>query len=195
MKIGRKSSGMKAMKNNQGYSLAELVTVIAIMVILVGFITMSVSILIGWDAKECAEDIEGHLNNVKTNALSKVDAEFRLSREGTTQEYIIAYVEYAYQDDGSGDFIKTASTTREYRLGKKKVDIKCILDDGSSVTISDLINISIGFNRSSGALTEVKINDFTRTNTYCTSIEITRGNTTYVIQLVPKTGKISVEKK
>lgn len=114
-------------KNNKGYSIQELIVVIAIMAILVGGLTLSVSILIGWDAKECAEEIENHLNHVRTNALSKVSAEMRLTRDGVTDEYSVEYVEYNYQDDGSGGLIDVANTTKTFLLGKKRLPSNAFL--------------------------------------------------------------------
>jgi prepilin-type N-terminal cleavage/methylation domain-containing protein len=188
----------KLKKNNRGYSLVELVIVIAVMAVLSGLLVTSVSILAGWDAKECAKDIEGHLNNVKTNALSKLGAELLLSRDAD-DNYIIEYVEYGYEKNSSGNLVMVPSVvTREYFLGKKKVSIVCILEDGTNITVSQAANISIGFNRSSGALTTFKTSDPSYTlmlDNHCESIEITRGSITYAINMVPETGKISMEKK
>lgn len=195
MRIGRKNNMKSVWKNNKGYSIQELIVVIAIMAILVGGLTLSVSILIGWDAKECAEEIENHLNHVRTNALSKVSAEMRLTRDGVTDEYSVEYVEYNYQDDGSGGLIDVANTSKTFLLGKEKVTIECFFDDGTDMIISDVNSISVGFDRSSGAFTSVKINGTPHADVYCTSIEVSRAGTTYAINMIPKTGKIQVEKK
>lgn len=195
MRTGRKNNMENIRKNNKGYSIQELIIVIAIMAILVGFATISVSIITGWDARECAEEIESHLNHVRTNALSKLGAEMRITRDGTSDEYTIEYVEYNFQGDASGSLVEVATVTRTYLIGKENVTIECFFDDGTDLIISDLQNVSLGFDRSSGAFTEVKINDLTRSNVYCTSMEITRAGTTYAINMVPKTGKIELEKK
>jgi Tfp pilus assembly protein FimT len=195
MRTGRKNNMKNIKGNNKGYSIQELIVVIAIMAVLVGFLSMSVSILIGWDARECAEDIENHLNHVRTNALARLGAEMRITRDGTTDEYSVEYVEYNFRDDGSGNMIKASTVTKTDLIGKENVEIVCYFDDGTHVTISETENVTIGFSRTSGAFTEVKVNDITRVNVYCTSMEITRAGNTYAINMVPKTGKISMEKK
>lgn len=192
MKIGRKNSMKNVKSNNYGYSLAELTIVIAIMAILVGLLVTSVSILVGWDVKECAESIAGHLENVKTNALSKDGADLKI--EKVDGKYIVQYVEYKMQDDGTGEPKIVPFDTNKYLLGKEKVSIVCYMDDGTNVTVSDVLNVSIGFNRASGALTEIKINDVVRLDLYCERIEISRGVIIYAIEMIPKTGKISVKR-
>jgi len=42
-------------KNNKGFSLIELIVVIAIMSIMVGFLVVSLSTVFGTKARECAE--------------------------------------------------------------------------------------------------------------------------------------------
>lgn len=185
----------KIRKNNKGYSIQELIVVIAIMGILVGFLTMSVSILVGWDARECAENVENHLNHVRTDALARLGAEMRITRDATTDEYTVEYVEYNYQDDGSGNMVQVATVTKSYLLGNKQVTMICYFDDGTDVTISDTESVTLGFSRTSGAFTSIKINDVTRTNVYCTSMDISRGGTIYEISMIPQTGKISMARK
>lgn len=195
MRTGRKNSMKKRERNNCGYSLSELIIVIAIIAILSSFATMAISVLIGMDAKECAEDISSHLKNVKTNALSKVGAEMRITRDSLTDEYMLEYVEYNYQEDASGNLVEVDTVTKTYVLGKEKCTINCIFSDGRKEKISSTNEVTIGFDRSSGVFSEVKLNNLAQTDVYCTSIEITRNSIIYGIDMIPQTGKISMEKR
>ena len=69
MKIGRKSKDTME-KNNKGFSLIELVVVIAIMAILVGLIVVSLSTVFGTKALECAEKVSAKIDSVKTGSVS-----------------------------------------------------------------------------------------------------------------------------
>ncbi len=184
----------KTKRNNHGYSLAELIIVIAIMVVMVGAVTFTVSLVFGWDSKQCAEELSGHLNNVRTSSLSKLGAEMRLVRDAS-DHYFVEYVEYKYVDDGMGNPILSSEIVKEYEVGKSSETIVCVLSNGTNVTISSLQSVTIGFDRSSGACTDVKENDVTTAGVYCESIEVTRANRTYAVILIPETGKVSVVRR
>jgi len=57
--------------NDKGFSLIELIVVIAIMVVVIGMSSMSLAILTGSDAKQACEKISAHLNEAKTGAMTR----------------------------------------------------------------------------------------------------------------------------
>ena len=177
--------------NNKGYSLVELVAVIGIMAVLTGFLMLSVRILTGWNVNQCAEEISGHLNNVKTNALSKQGGEMKIYL-GASGSYYVDYVEYVYEDDGHGNPVLVANTVRTYELGGQKVSVSLTYEDGTHTIIEGTNTVSLGFNRSSGAYTYPKINDV-EYSSYCTQIDVSRGSKTRTILIVPITGKHEIQ--
>lgn len=177
--------------NNKGYSLIELVAVIGIMAVLTGFLMLSVRILIGWNVNQCAEEISGHLNNVKTNALSKQGVEMKIYQRASGG-YQVDYIEYVYEDDGLGNPVLVANTIRSYEVGGDKVSVSLTYEDGTHTSIDGVNVVSLGFNRSSGAYTYPKINDVEYLS-YCTQIDVSRGSKTRSILLVPITGKHEIQ--
>ena len=59
------------MKDDRGFSLVELIIVVAIMAVMGGFLFYGFSLLTGQNAKECANDLAAALNKEKNQALTK----------------------------------------------------------------------------------------------------------------------------
>lgn len=71
---------MKKMRtNNRGFSLVELIVIMAIMTVAVGAITLSVSLITGSEAKKAARKTDSILNEVKTGAMSRFDEDFTIT--------------------------------------------------------------------------------------------------------------------
>jgi len=64
--------------NNKGFSLIELIVVVAIMVIMTGVISLSLSLLIGSEAKQASEKISAQINEVKTGAMSRYNEDLSI---------------------------------------------------------------------------------------------------------------------
>lgn len=80
MKTGRKTNlrgvYMKELvyrDNNKGFSLVELIVIMAIMAMSIGAVSLSVSLVTGSEAKKAFEKIEAQLDEVKTGSMSRFD--------------------------------------------------------------------------------------------------------------------------
>lgn len=186
------------MRDDKGFSLVELVVVIAIMAVMGGVLIYSFSLVTGQEARQCASNLSTALNKAKNVALTKSgssDAFMELSRE-TDGGYVVQYfVPASPVDDGadpavSGSYIQLDKET----VGKKNVEITCYLQGGSSFTISETSHLRIYYDRISGAFKEaVWVNGGMLTKEYCEKITIKRGKL-YQVTIVNATGKHSVER-
>ena len=81
------------MRDDKGFSLVELVVVIAIMAVMGGVLIYSFSLVTGQEARQCASNLSTALNKAKNVALTKSgssDAFMELSRE-TDGGYVVQY--------------------------------------------------------------------------------------------------------
>lgn len=191
------------MKDNKGFSLVELVIVIAIMAVMSGFVFIGFGLLTGQNARECANDISAALGKEKNYSLTK-------------SATIDCYMELMYDpDDGyhvkyyqPRNAIVTGSSTSDWvlmddeKVGKRTVFVDCDFDDGTSLTISDGNSVKFIYDRVSGALKaagksngstpgiedDIRSDIENDTAAKCTKIRIDSGRT-YVITLYPATGK------
>jgi len=180
------------LKNNAGFSLVELVVVIAIMAVLVGVIAIGYNSITGTDARECMSDLNAYLSETKTGTLGKDYQELKLYAT-TDGEKRVDFVIYQYVADPAApgavlpDMVPNISRTET--IGKKSVEITCTFSDGNVIAINPAGDtVTLAFNRASGAFVAAKIND-TQTTAYCTLIQVTKGSKVYTMELIPTTGK------
>ena len=181
------------MKNNTGFSLVELIVVIAIMAMLIGVIALGYSSIAGTDAKECASDLNTYLAETKTGTLGKDYQELRIFADVTTNEKKAEFVIYQYQADPAhpGEVLleMAKEVIRTEVVGKSSVEITCTFSDGSEIPIDSTgKSVTLAFNRASGAFVPAKINDV-QTTLECVLITIRKGSRVYSIELITKTGK------
>lgn len=179
---------------NKGYSLIELVVVIAIMAILVGVFAISVSSLSGRKVNKCADEIVSTLERARVLTLGKEQnqVEFRLYYESTAKEY-------------RAQIYQGGTLVSDRVVGKEPIEIKVVFEgdttkyDLKAQTIkgtAPYVTTGVGaeglflvFNRSSGAF-EPGTNTVGDTKDYCSKIIISGGNRTIEITPVGRTGKI-----
>lgn len=191
-------------EDNRGFSLVELIIVIAIMAILLGVLAANIGRISGYRAKECRKKVMSSLDNGRLIALSK-------SRGGTSLANANTYLCFVRNNTNGCNYCLTvveSEITDVKKVSKGKVTLKFSYTkdaaDGTPVgAFNGPSNLSINsadadlqtalasgtkiaFNRQNGAFLPV---DQAGT-TYYYQMFATLGNYNYGITLHPKTGKI-----
>ena len=169
------------MKDNKGFSLVELIVVIAIMSILAGVVTISLSSANGTYVKECAAHMKSQLNNARqmTMAKSRVSLKFYVDSNGAYYADMCVY---------GSDQVSVIDTTTT-KLGRKSVVVQYTTNssyaESSFTTLTASNPIEIEFDRSSGAV---------KNSSGCVKqIKVSKGSNTKKITIYPETGKVAVE--
>lgn len=188
-------------KKNGGYSLVELIIVIAIMAVLTGVAIIGINSVSGMKAKSCAEQILSYMNETKTNALGFDGSKLKLYRESDSTKVDVGTYVYSYSiDPGTGKEVRslTALSSSTNVVGEKVVNVKVKLTDGNEYDL-ETYDVYVGFNRSSGAFTPVEVNQgatvvySSADKKYIEEIKVTQNANTYTIKCVHQTGKFGID--
>lgn len=193
MKIGARNKGrfvMRHKKDDRGYSLIELLMVIAIMAIFIGFITYSFALVSGKEAKKCANNISIALDKTKNYSLVK---------SGTNDVYL------AIKKDGNNGYLAEyyfpkKPLSAEYRLydseliSKKADEISCNVN-GNVYMIEGNTELRIFYDRITGAFKDAMVvSGGTKVEQgICSSIKVKRWKV-YQLDLISSTGKHTINK-
>lgn len=183
---------MDVKKNNKGFSLVELIVVIAIMAVLIGITVLSLSLLLGTQARECAQKVSSQLNQTKTGCMSRFDEKMKLSycAKGsdaaiTSDGYYTINSVYTINDEAESVPLGQKDIKR---MGNARVKIVIGLSDGTSLELGKDNSVIISFDRATGAMDPIVINDEQKT-VYPQKITFSSGLRTYTITITAKTGK------
>lgn len=166
------------MRNNKGFSLIEMIVVVAIIAILAGGAVVGFSYLQGRGAESTAQKIAALLKESQAISTSKYENSFiiQIDQEGqiiVTQTYKATIdSEPASTVTNIGDTLVSLSYETSANL--------VTLTTGSSLTLS--------FDRTDGTFEYIEGSE-----DYCYKIYVDKGGTRKTISLTPKTGKITVE--
>lgn len=118
--------------NNNGFSLVELLVIIAIMSILVGGLSVSVSLLFSRDAYQAAKKIDDMLTETRMLAMSRSGDYFlEVTKESDEYKAKIVNVEKVTTVDGDGNTVESTNNVEYSTLSLGK---KVKIYDGNSIT-------------------------------------------------------------
>lgn len=166
------------MKRNRGFSLVELMVVIAILgIVTVGGFTLFLSVS-SYRAKMAVKDVDLALSNTRMHAISKSDAWIRF--DYVNDHYVL---KTSYNPDMvlKGDFTMTYVTSAGDTYDPKTKPF-VLTYDRSSGAFKDIKSSAGG----GGSYTSMYGGT---TPVYCTQIKIEKGSHTFIITLYPQTGK------
>ena len=182
--------------NNKGLTLIELIIVIAIMAVLIGFVSFSVSLLFGTQAKGCAQKVSAMLSETQTGCLSRFDETMELSFMSKGADDAVLsdgyYTKnYVHTIDKSANRV-VASDSEIRRMGGGRVTITVYLSDGDVFELGTSKSITVSYDRATGAFDPVVV-DGTQTNAYIDKITFQSGLRTFTITMVAETGKHTLQ--
>ena len=177
-------------RNNKGYTLVELIIVIAILTIIAGIASIGLSSVLGTKVTQCTENIKNVINKVRISTMGREEVTLRFY-QGSDDKYY-AEVKTKKKELGSS----TSEETTTEMVGKSGIDVKFTTDstvtdptDSSVETLSyakgNAINIS--FDRSSG---QFKLDG---SGKCVRRIWVIKNSRIRAIVLYQETGKVDIE--
>ena len=162
-------------EDNKGFSLIELIVVIALLVVVSLAVVTYAGMLGGGQAKKCANGLKSSLAQTKVCAMSRSSASMTV---------------YA---DNTGVYVKTmqGSTERVEKIGNAgtKVEYRTVRNSDAFTTVgtTSANGVKIEFDRASGACKKMTGGE------YCYGFKVTAGQTVYIVNIEPLTGKVSIQ--
>jgi len=157
---------VKEKKNNGGFSLVELVVVIAISVVLIGAATISIRSVMGVEVKQCARNIESIINKTRVTTMGKDSAVLEIYKDASDGAYY-------YKTTING------TVSDPSKIGKNRIDVY--------YSVNDDYTGKLQFDRSSGAQKP------DANGKCCSRIWIQKNSTEKVITIYKETGKVVCE--
>ena len=171
-------------QNNNGYSLVEIIIVIAIMAILTGGVFFSINMVFGANAKTCANDLKNAISQCKVNTMGKSDAALEIYRDSSNQ---CIYAKQCIKESYGWQ------AKEPEKISNAKVYVTYTTDGTNFQELDDSKSIFIGFDRSSGSFREGTNPNSGMTDPIYSGFFVGGGGRKYDIELVKLTGKVSVE--
>lgn len=195
--------------DNRGFSIIELMVIVAIMAILIGVLAANIGRISGYRAKECRTKVMSSLENGRLMTLSK-------SRGGTYLGNTKTYLVFVKNNTNGCNYcitvvedvitdvkkVSKGNVTLKYSYTKDSADgtaigsfdgPKTLSIDSSPTVLQDALaaGTPMAFNRQNGAFLPVD----SAGTTYYYQMFASLGQYNYGITIHPKTGKIEVGKR
>lgn len=189
---------------NKGFTLVELIIVVAIFTILLGIAIPSLDSILGFRVNRAANSIAAALDRTKTEASNRLVGEMMLEKK--SDGYYISY----YLDRGKVGSTSNVKQDQPEKIAPARTIISYTTDTDSTDKVMNVGDtLIITYDRATGAFLPIQDSvisqetilsnlkagkdvSLKRDGAYCTSITIKGGRRYKIISLIKDTGKYSV---
>ena len=131
----------KLHNDNRGYSIIELIIVLAIIAIIMGTVFYSIILIFSANAKSCVNNIQRSIGDCKVTTMGRADAYMVLFRDNEGNVYTQMHIT---KSDG------TVTDEEPQKVGTSKVDVGYTPKNGTETALLPGDSIEIRFDRSNG---------------------------------------------
>ncbi len=145
--------------NNKGASLVELIITIAIMIIVIGGLTIGFSVITNTYAKRAANNINDYLQTTRTKAMTIVADEWNIEISKKSDDYIVAINKVTITQDADGNDVRNSEVFDQIFVGG---DVDIEFKDSSlasKLTIDENNKLTIVYSLSQGSISDILYND------------------------------------
>lgn len=189
---------------NKGFTLVELIIVVAIFTILLGIAIPSLDSILGFRVNRAANSIAAALDRTKTEASNRLVGEMMLEKK--SDGYYISY----YLDRGKVGSTSNVKQDQPEKIAPARTIISYTTDTDSTDKVMNVgEKLIITYDRATGAFLPIQDSvisqetilsnleagkdvSLKRDGAYCTSITVKGGRRYKAISLIKDTGKYSV---
>ena len=163
--------------NNNGYSIIELIIVLAIIAIIISTVFYSIILVFSANAKSCANNIQRSIGDCKVTTMGKSAAYMELYRDADQNVYTRMYVM-----DSGGSYVPS----EPQKVGASRVYVAYTPEGGAETELLAGDKIEIRFDRASGGFEEDASGNIYE------KLHVQGGSKKYEIVLTKLTGKSEV---
>ncbi len=163
--------------NNGGYSIIELIIVLAIIAIIISTVFYSIILVFSANAKSCANNLQRSIGDCKVTTMGKSAAYMELYRDADQNVYTRMYVM-----DSGGSYVPS----EPQKVGTSRVYVAYTPEGGAETELLAGDKIEIRFDRASGGFEEDASGNIYE------KLHVQGGSKKYEIVLTKLTGKSEV---
>ncbi|MBD5506548.1 MAG: prepilin-type N-terminal cleavage/methylation domain-containing protein [Lachnospiraceae bacterium] len=167
------------LKDNRGYSLVELIIVIALIALIISTVFYSLIMVFSANAKSCANDIQRAIADCKVTTMGRSSAYMELYRDTDQHVYTRMYVR-----DSSGTYVPS----EPQEVGSSRVYVAYTPKGGVETELTAGNKIEIRFDRANGGFTKDGSGNIYE------KLHVVGGSKNYEIVLTELTGKSEVNR-
>ena len=190
-------------QKNKGFTLVELIIVIAVFAVLLGIAVPSLNSILGFRVNRAANSIAAALDKTKTEAANRLVGEMKLEKR--EDGYYISY----YLDRGKVGGESNVKQDQPEKIAPARTIISYTTDNGTEQELAVGDGIVLTYDRATGAFLPLQDKvwkqkeilsvleagediPLTRTGEYCTQITVSGGSSYKRLSLIQETGKYEI---
>ncbi len=174
---------------NDGFSLLELIIVIAIISVTLFFFVTSIVMILNLPAKQCSRELKAALEKMRVDTMGRDGAGLRIYKGSDGCIYL---EELVSKDDGK------IVENPEKRIGNKKVTIKYKKNEGDPGEELNNTGVVLAFKRDTGGLyddsdgREIKTGTKDYNVVFISEFRISSGKKAYLVSIRKLTGMVEL---